>query len=378
MSSEAIDTTTPHPRARDLGIPFDGTPGARNALVDVPGVEIGHTTVINEAARARTGATAIHPRGRGGVGEAVAAGVHSFNGNGELTGSHWIREAGSFATPIVLTSTHAVGDAHRGVIDWMLRERPGLGERWLLPVVGETWDGRLNDATVRHPLSDDVVAALDTATADTLAEGPVGGGTGMICYGRKGGNGTASRLVDHGDETYTVGVFLQANFGDAHELRVMGRPLAAPPVDGNAISAAPAGAGSLIVVVGTDAPLFPGQCAALARRVSLGVGRTGTAGSHFSGDIFVAFSTANTGAFGSRPPAGGHPGETAALETARTVPWGCMDPFYAAVVQATEEAILNALVMGRDIHGPEGLLVAGVDHDEVRSLFARETEEAMR
>ncbi|GHH30273.1 P1 family peptidase [Streptomyces lanatus] len=378
MSTETNGASAGSLRARDLGIPFDGMPGERNALVDVAGVEIGHTTLISEKARARTGATAIHPRGRAGVGEAVAAGVHSFNGNGELTGSHWIREAGSFATPIVLTSTHAVGDAHRGVIDWMLRERPGLGERWLLPVVGETWDGRLNDATVRHLLSDDIIAALDAASADTLAEGPVGGGTGMICYGRKGGNGTASRLVDYEGESYAVGVFLQANFGDAHELRVMGRPLATPPVDGNAISTAPAGAGSLIVVVGTDAPLLPGQCAALARRVSLGVGRTGTAGSHFSGDIFLAFSTANTGAFGSQPPASGRPGETATLDTVQTVPWGCMDPFYTAVVQATEEAILNALVAGRDVHGPKGLLVAGVDHDEVRSLFVQKTEEAVR
>jgi L-aminopeptidase/D-esterase-like protein len=303
------------------------------------------------------------------VGEAVAAGLHSFNGNGELTGSHWINEAGSFASPIILTSTHAVGDAHRGVIDWMLREQPGLGQWWLLPVVAETWDGRLNDATARHLRSERVVEALDSASAAPPAEGSVGGGTGMICYGRKGGNGTASRLVAHGRETYTLGVFLQANFGDAHELRVIGRPLKPPPVDGNAISTAPPGAGSLIVVVATDAPLLPGQCAALARRVSLGVARTGTAGSHFSGDIFLAFSTANPGAFGSRPPTSPVNGEAGALETVRTVPWWYMDPFYAAVVQATEEAILNALVAGRDVHGPGGLLVAGLDHDEVRSLF---------
>lgn len=359
-------------RARDLGVPFDGTPGPRNAIVDVPGVEVGYTTIIDDDARARTGATAIHPRGRQGVGEAVAAGLHSLNGNGELTGSHWIQESGAFATPIVLTSTHAVGDAHRGVIDWMLLSRPEVGARWLLPVVGETWDGRLNDATIRHLVSDDVIVALESAKADTLAEGPIGGGTGMICYGRKGGNGTASRLVEFGGETFTVGVFLQANFGDAHELRIMGQPLEAPEADGNLIGTAPPGAGSLIVVVATDAPLLPNQCTALARRVSLGVGRTGTAGSHFSGDIFLAFSTANAGAFESRPAAK-DAAQNGQFDDLRAVPWGAMDVFYTAVAQATEEAILNALVAGRDIAGPDGnLLVSGLDHNEVRALFLPE------
>lgn len=366
-------------RARDLGVPFEGFPGPRNGIADVPGVEVGFTTVADEGAftrdaattdaRVRTGVTAIHPRGRQSAGEPVAAGVHSFNGNGELTGSHWIREAGSFSTPVLLTSTHAVGGAHRASIDWLLAQRPDLGERWLLPVVAETWDGRLNDANGNHVGAEDVFVALNSASADTLAEGSVGGGTGMVCYGRKGGNGTSSRLVRHGANMYAVGVFVQANFGDAHELRIAGQPLKAPPVDANDIGTAPPGAGSLIVVVATDAPLLPGQCAALARRATLGVGRTGTAGSHFSGDIFLAFSTANAGSFGSVPPVRGSAPETWPLESAQFVPWGFMDPFYSAAAQATEEAIVNVLVAGTDVFGSDGLLCARLDVAEVQSMF---------
>lgn len=367
-------------RARDLGVPFEGLTGPRNGITDVPGVEVGFTTVADKGAfsrdaatadaqRVRTGVTAIHPRGRQGVGVPVAAGLHSFNGNGELTGSHWINEAGSFTTPVLLTSTHTVGVAHRASIDWLLEQRPALGERWILPVVAETWDGRLNDANGSHLRAEHVFDALNAASANTLAEGPVGGGTGMVCYGRKGGNGTSSRLVQHGLNTYTVGVFVQANFGDAHELRIAGHALQPPPVDANDIDTAPPGAGSLIVVVATDAPLLPGQCAALARRATLGVGRTGTAGSHFSGDIFLAFSTANPGTFGSAPPVRGSAAETWPMESAQFVPWGFIDPFYSAVAQATEEAILNVLVAGRDVFGPDGLLCARLDVTEVRAIF---------
>lgn len=358
-------------RARDLGVPFDGRTGQRNAITDVPGVEVGCATIVRgdgplvpHQGPVRTGVTAIHPRGREGVGESVSAGFFSFNGNGELTGSHWIAETGSFATPILITNTHAVGDVHRTVIDWMIEKRPDLGQKWILPVVAETWDGILNDANGRHVLAEHVRIALDTAAADTAMEGAVGGGTGMICYGRKGGNGTSSRIVNYDGRDYTVGVFVQANFGEWSELRIRGRDLAENPPEVDQGST-PAGAGSLIVVIGTDAPLLPGQCAALSRRATLGVARTGTTGSHFSGDLFLAFSTGNTGVLDL-------PAEPTRMSL-EYLPWGHLDPFYAAVVQATEEAIVNALVAGRTMVGRDGNKAPGLNLDRVRELFATES-----
>jgi L-aminopeptidase/D-esterase-like protein len=372
-------------RARDLGLVGGGVPGPHNAITDVPGVEVGYTTLIEqrESAVVRTGVTAILPRGRGGAAEPVAAGVHSLNGNGEMTGSVWIAESGSLGTPVLITNTHSVGAAHEGAIRWMLENVPGAAEQWLLPVVAETWDGRLNDINGLHVRPEHAIAALDSARPGAVAEGAVGGGTGMICYGFKGGSGTASRRVGVGDAEYTVGVFLQANFGEMPELTVRGIPVgsrlqpesasgtpapATPVAAGAAVP--PQGAGSVIVVVATDAPLLPGQCTAMARRVSLGLARTGTAGSHFSGDIFLAFSTANPGALASSFPA---EGERVVLDELRAVPWGRMDPLYTAVVEATEEAVLNVLVAGDDTVGHRQS-VQGLPIERVQELLgARST-----
>ncbi|HEY3685502.1 MAG TPA: P1 family peptidase [Streptosporangiaceae bacterium] len=357
-----------HIRARDLGIPLDGTPGRWNALTDVPGVEVGYTTLVDAGAGVRTGVTAILPRGHAGVGTACAAGWHSMNGNGEMTGTTWISESGALDMPVAITNTHAVGTVHRGVIDWVVRAHPALAERWLLPVVAETWDGRLNDINGDHVRPAHAGAALDAAASGPVAEGSVGGGTGMVCYGFKGGSGTSSRTVPYGTSAYTVGAFAQANFGSRPELVIAGVPagreLAPAPADGTA----PGGAGSVIVVVGTDAPLLSGQCAALARRVPIGLARTGTSGSHFSGDIFLAFSTANPGALTAGFPEGAATDDD--YETLRFVPWRRMDPFSAAVAEAVEESVLNALVAATDTTDLHGNPVPALPHTAVRDLLA--------
>jgi L-aminopeptidase/D-esterase-like protein len=361
-------------RARDLGIPLPGEPGPQNALTDVAGVQVGMVTLVEgEGPTAvRTGVTAILPLGRDGIGSAVAAGLFSLNGNGELTGSHWIRETGGFASPVMLTNTHAVGTVHRGVVEWTNRNRPDLAAEWLLPVVGETWDGFLNSIDRDAVTHAHVAEAIDSASATGLREGSAGGGTGMNCYGFKGGTGTASRRVAFGGTEYTVGVLLQANFGDRSELTVAGIPMGDLPVPdtlgaGDWLDAdrtrVPGGSGSVIAIVATDAPLTPHQCEALARRVPLGLARTGTSGSHFSGDIFLAFSTANPGALGS-----GFPRETPEAATLRSldfVPWNHLDPFFAAVVQAVEEATLNVLVDNDSMTGRAGHVSHALPHDLV-------------
>ncbi|MDA3629342.1 P1 family peptidase [Saccharopolyspora sp. WRP15-2] len=354
-------------RARALGIPFDGTPGACNAVTDVPGVEVGYTTLI-DGDDVRTGVTAVLPRGRAGVATPCASGWYSLNGNGEMTGTAWLDETGSLTLPVAITNTHAIGPVHRGLIDWVVANRPDLAREWLLPVVGETWDGYLNDINGPHVQPANAVAAVDAARSGPIEEGSVGGGTGMNCYAFKGGSGTASRVVEHESDRYTVGVFVQANFGARRELVVAGAPvghqlLADNPMEEADRFAAP-GAGSVIVVVATDAPLLPGQCTALARRVPLGLARTGTTGSHFSGDLFLAFSTANAGALTSTMAAGGP-----AYEQLRFVPWGRMNPFYEATVQATEEAVLNSLTANADMVGRDGHRTPALPHDRLVELL---------
>ncbi|GAA2038169.1 P1 family peptidase [Agromyces tropicus] len=385
-------TATPHPhvRARDLGVPFDGTPGRWNAITDVPGVEVGYATIVEGAPGddlvARTGVTAILPRGREGAGIPCAAGIHSLNGNGELTGRSWIEESGSLTLPIGITNSHAVGAVHTGIDRWAHEVHPGLAAEWMLPVVGETWDGYLNQINAGHVRPEHAILAIESAASGPVAEGNVGGGTGMNCYGFKGGSGTASRVVAFGDETHTVGVFLQANFGSRYELRLAGAPLgretAAPNpyedlewfVRDGARARVRAGSGSVIGIVVTDAPLLPGQCEALARRVPLGLARTGTSGSHFSGDIFLACSTGNAGAFTSNIPTGAVGDDP--YETARYVPWGRIDPYFEAVVQATEEAVANALVGARDMVGRDGHANVALPHHEVRAAFGGRADTA--
>ncbi|TPK60626.1 P1 family peptidase [Mesorhizobium sp. B2-4-19] len=376
MDQLPTHTTTPDgkARARALAIPLQGTPGPANAITDVDGVLVGYSTIIKGEGEltlghgpVRTGVTAILPFGRDGVGTACAAGYHSFNGNGEMTGASWIEEAGSISLPILITNTHAVGLCHRGVIDWVARHKPDVANQWLLPVVAETWDGYLNDINGSHVTVDHAIAAIDNAASGRIEEGSVGGGTGMNCYAFKGGSGTASRIVDYGHRSYTVGVFLQANFGSRRELTIAGVPLGPELADDNPMefyfNGAPTGAGSCIGIVATDAPLLPGQCKALARRVPLGLARTGTTGSHFSGDIFLAFSTANRDALNGRFPQG--PVREDSYSHMDFIPWGRMDDFYGVVVQAAEEAVLNALVANSDMTGRDGNRSPALPHAKV-------------
>lgn len=376
MDHLPTQTTTPagKPRARAFAIPLQGMPGPANAITDVEGVQVGYSTIIEGEGKmsvgqgpVRTGVTAILPFGREGVGLACAAGYHSFNGNGEMTGASWIEEAGSISLPILITNTHAVGTCHRGVIDWVARHKPDVANQWLLPVVAETWDGYLNDINGSHVTVDHAIAAIDAAVSGRIEEGSVGGGTGMNCYAFKGGSGTASRVVDYGHRSYTVGVFLQANFGSRHELTIAGVPLGDELAADNPMEAyfrgGPTGAGSCIGIVATDAPLLPGQCKALARRVPLGLARTGTSGSHFSGDIFLAFSTANRDALNGRFPKG--PPTDESYSHMDFIPWGRMDDFYTAVVQASEEAVLNALVANSDMTGRDGNRSPALPHTKL-------------
>ncbi|MFC9432210.1 P1 family peptidase [Nocardia sp. NPDC057030] len=374
------------PRARALGLAPGGTPGPWNAITDVPGLEVGYQTVIQGegplrrgAGPARTGVTAILPRGRSGVGRPCAAGRYSLNGNGEMTGTAWIDEVGQLSMPVTISNTHAIGACHTGAVQWINQTHPALAREWLLPVCAETWDGYLNDINGGHVTPELVVTALDSARRGPLDEGSVGGGTGMNCYAFKGGSGTASRLVEFGAETYTVGVFVQANFGSRHELTIRGQRVGDRlevdnPMETRAWGAAPGrqpaapgGAGSVIVVVATDAPLDPLQCTAMARRVPFGLARTGTTGSLFSGDLFLAFSTA-----GDRPSDTAFPhGEPTAADLVSTtrLPWNRMDPMYTAVVESVEEAVLNALIVNTSMTGRDGHHSPALPHDQLKTLL---------
>jgi L-aminopeptidase/D-esterase-like protein len=352
-------------RARSLGIPFLGTPGPFNALTDVDGVEVGTCTLIRGEGPlvvgqgpVRTGVTAIHPRGRGGTGIPVFAGVHSLNGNGEMTGFVWIEECGRTDLPILLTNTHSVGLARDAVLKWTLTRHPQRMPEWGLPVVAETYDGQLNDINGFHVTDADVFAALDHARGGAVDEGSVGGGTGMVCYEHKGGSGTSSRQVVVGEtegtpNRYTVAAFVQANFGRREQLLVAGLPVGrwlGPPV-----TVEQPDAGSIIVVVATDLPLVPHQLKRLARRAGLGVGRSGGIAGHGSGDIFLAFSTANADFFA--------PG--LAARPLMALPDDALSPVFSAVIQAVDEAILNALIANQDMRGINDRLVKALPHDVV-------------
>jgi D-aminopeptidase len=336
-------------------------PGPWNAITDVPGVAVGYETLISGdgplvvgQGPVRTGVTAVLPLGREQVGRSCPAGWYSLNGNGEITGTAWIDEVGSLSLPVAITNTHAVGPVHRGVIDWAIGVQPALASRWHMPVVSETWDGYLNDINGPHVTGDTAAAALDAARSGPVAEGSVGGGTGMNCYGFKGGTGTASRRVRIGSRRYTVGTLMQANFGSREELVIAGKRLGEIMREDNPLEQTDwisPGAGSCVTIVATDAPLLPGQCKALARRVPLGLARTGTTGSHFSGDLFLAFSATNAGALDSVIDAPQHSEQLPSIEF---LPWSELDPLYEAVVQCVEETVLNVLVAGRTMIGRDG------------------------
>lgn len=343
-------------------MPFDGTPGSHNAITDVPGVQVGYQTLIH-GDDLRTGVTAVLPLGRADVGRSCPAGWFSLNGNGEMTGTACLDETGALSLPIGITNTHAIGPVHRGIIDWAVRTKPDLGERWLLPVVAETWDGYLNDLNAPAITADTAARALDAASGGPLAEGSVGGGTGMNCYGYKGGTGTASRQVTVAGRTYTVGVLMQANFGARRELVIAGHRVGNLLADDDPTEdhwQTLTGAGSCITIVATDAPLLPAQCKALARRVPLGLARTGTTGSHYSGDLFLAFSATNIGTLDS-------PGTE--LRSLQFIPWGAIDPLYEAVVQSVEESVLNVLVAGTTMTGRNGHRSPGFPTQRIPELL---------
>jgi L-aminopeptidase/D-esterase-like protein len=362
------------PRARDLGVPFDGVPGALNAITDVTGVEVGMTTLISGegalkvgAGPVRTGVTAILPRGKASK-DPVFAGWFSMNGNGEMTGTTWIEEGGFLEGPIFITNTHSVGTVRDASIKWAA-DRGRLFQPWALPVVAETYDGYLNDINGAHVKPEHVFAALDGASPGRVAEGNVGGGTGMNCYGFKCGTGTASRKIEARFGGFTVGVLVQANHGARKLLRVAGVPVGQEIPQTAAARAADDAArqhdaigelGSIIIVVATDAPLLPHQLKRIARRAALGLGRTGSVSSNGSGDIFIAFSTANGGAAGAPEPV---PVTMMSNERISAV--------FEATVDATEEAIVNALVAAETMTGVDGHRSEAISHDALRQALRK-------
>lgn len=353
------------PRARDLGIPFDGIPGALNAITDVQGVEVGHTTLISGSGPlkvgvgpVRTGVTAILPRGKATT-DAVFAGWFSLNGNGEMTGTTWLDESGFLDGPVMITNTHSVGVVRDAVVAWKVKHGAPdpEGYWWSLPVVAETWDGELNDINGFHVKAEDAFHALDTAHAGPVEEGNVGGGTGMVCNEFKGGIGTSSRKTDAKAGGYTVGVLVQCNYGRREELRVAGVPV------GRELSGSDKrnkDIGSIIVVVATDAPLIPTQLKRVAKRVSLGLGRDGSYSGDGSGDIFIAFSTANPGALNSK-----------GLRQITMLPNDQLDPIFLATVQATEEAIINAMIAAETMTGINNRTVVALPHDQLREVLRK-------
>ena len=354
------------PRARSLGIPFDGTPGPLDAITDVAGVQVGFTTLISGegalhpgAGPVRTGVTAILPRGADTLDHPVFAGGFTLNGNGEMTGMAWVEEGGFLEGPVMLTNTHSVGTVRDAVIKWRVAHGAAdpSGYWWSLPVVAETYDGYLNDVNGFHVRDEDAFHALDTAASGPVAEGNVGGGTGMICYEFKGGTGTASRKLSAKDGGYTVGVLVQANCGLRAQLTIagvpVGRELPEPAIWSQ-------DTGSIIIVVGTDAPLLPNQLNRVARRASLGLARTGSISGNGSGDLFLAFSTANPSAYGAENVAAVN-----MLSNER------INPVFEAAVEATEEAIVNALVAAEPMTGQGGHRVPALPHEEVRQLLAK-------
>ncbi len=368
------------PRARDLGVPFDGTPGPLNAITDVAGVTVGHSTIIKGQGPlvvgqgpVRTGVTAIFPRGATN-GDPVFGGWFTLNGNGEMTGTTWLEESGFLAGPVMITNTHSVGVVRDAVIEWLVRKRFEFD--WSLPIVAETWDGSLNDINGFHVTKEHAFAALDSARGGPVAEGNVGGGTGMICNQFKGGIGTASRRLPADRGGYTVGVLVQCNYGSRARFSIAGVPVGQEIPDllpcsdsipgiaraegGGARRCAEGEKGSIIIVVATDAPLLPHQLKRIAKRAALGVGRLGGTGGNPSGDIFVAFSTANPGA--AKPDAN---------MTVTMLPNERIDPLFAATIQATEEAIINAMVAAETMTGVNGMRVYALPHDRLRAALRK-------
>jgi D-aminopeptidase len=353
------------PRARDLGVPFDGIPGPFNAITDVKGVEVGHTTLISGSGRlkvgvgpVRTGVTAIFPRGKDSL-DAVFGGWFTLNGNGEMTGTTWLEESGLLDGPVMITNTHSVGVVRDAVIAWRVKHAPPdeEGYSWSLPVVAETADDDLNDMNGFHVKPEHVFHALDTAQGGPVEEGNVGGGTGMICNEFKGGIGTSSRLLDAKFGGYTVGVLVQCNYGRRSQLRIAGVPVGREIPDHTVRDE---DIGSIIAVVATDAPLIPTQLKRVARRVTLGLGRVGSFASDGSGDIFIAFSTANPGIKSAK-----------GMHQLTMLPNQRLSPIFLATVEATEEAVVNAMVAAKTMKGINDFEVIGLPHDRLREVLKK-------
>jgi D-aminopeptidase len=377
------------PRARDLGVPFDGTPGRYNAITDVAGVEVGHATriqgsgpLVEGKGPVRTGVTAILPRGRAPR-QPVFAGWFTLNGNGEMTGTTWVEESGLLEGPVLITNTHSVGVVRDAAIQWMLQHQPGF--QWALPVVAETWDGVLNDINGFHVKPEHVFAALDQARGGPVTEGAVGGGTGMLCNGFKGGIGTSSRVLPSDQGGYTVGVLVQCNYGSRAGLRIAGVPVgkefpeatvcvagSSPPrrewlremprcgQQSLGLERPASELGSIIIVIATDAPVLPHQLKRLVKRAALGLGREGSIASNYSGDIFVAFSTAN-------PRAGADSG----LVALQMLPNERLDPLFGATVQSTEEAVTNALIAAETMTGADEIRAFALPHGRLQTILRK-------
>ena len=352
-------------RARDLGVPFDGTPGALNAITDVKGVEVGHATLISGegplkvgVGPVRTGVTAILPRGKDSN-DAVFGAWFTENGAGEMTGTTWLEDSGFLDGPVMITNTHSVGVVRDAVIAWKVKR--GVPDQegywWSAAVVAETWDGYLNDINGFHVKPEDAFHALDSARAGKVEEGNVGGGTGMICNDFKGGIGTASRVLDPKDGGYTIGVLVQCNYGDRDQLRVAGVSVGREIPENTRRKK---DVGSIIVVVATDAPLIPTQLKRVAKHVTLGLGRVGSYGGNGSGEIFIAFSTANPGANSSSGP-----------HQLTMLPNDSLDPVFLATVQATEEAVINGMVAAETMTGIDNHTVIALPHNRLREVLKK-------
>lgn len=354
------------PRARDLGLPFAGQTGPLNAITDVAGVRVGMTTLRDPARGICTGVTAIRPRDDAGLPVPVWAGHYALNGNGEMTGTHWIDDAGYMIGPICITNTHGVGAVHHGASKWMLRQYAQFFDTehgWAMPVVAETYDGVLNDINAFHVTPEHTIAALEAASFGPVAEGAAGGGTGMIAYQFKAGTGTASRRFVIGDQTYTIGALVQANHGRRADFQILGRAIGALMPLTDPLPALPQKEmGSIIVVLITDAPLSGLSLRQVAKRAAIGIGRGGTAGGNSSGDIFLALSTANPGPM---------PQHAGAVLTKTEINGEMIDPLYMAAVQAVEESVVNAIVAGEDTPSfkPAGHIVPGIDTAQLKALF---------
>ncbi len=359
----------PKLRGRDLGLPFPGETGLHNAITDVPGVEVGFTTRIEGEGPlvvgkgpVRTGVTAILPLGRHSTPEPVWAGMYALNGNGEMTGTHWIRDGGYLVGPVCITNTHSVGIVHHAVTRWMIRTYADTWHSehlWAMPVVAETYDGVLNDINGQHVTEADALAALDSTTSDAVPEGNVGGGTGMICYEFKGGTGTASRRLALDGSAFHVGVLVQANHGIRPWFTVLGRRLGPCMMEGRLFEAEQ---GSIIAIIGTDLPLAPHQLTRLAKRAAIGIGRGGTPGGNNSGDIFLAFSTANRGPL---------PQLAALRRDFVMINDEAFDPIYLAAVEGIEEAVINAMLAADDMATvrPPGHVCRALDGQRLMELF---------